>query len=118
MLNINKLKRSFTHAFRGLGVVFKEEQNFKIHSLAAILAIILALVLRVGYLEAAILVFAIVLVFCLEVINTIFENMIDVLKPSYHIMVGRIKDLMSASVLIASIGAIIVGIIIFLPHLV
>lgn len=117
MINFKQLAKSFKHAFKGIKVALRE-QNIRIHILIAILVIIFALILNIKLIEAAILILIIVIVICLEIINSIFEKVTDVLKPRYNVLVGTIKDLMAATVLVASIGAIIIGILIFLPYLI
>jgi diacylglycerol kinase len=57
------------------------------------------------------------LVFILEMINTIVERLLDVLKPRLHEYVKDIKDIMSAMVLISALSSVAVGLIIFLPYL-
>ena len=55
-------------------------------------------------------------VLAMEIINTIFERVVDILKPRVHPYAQLIKDIMAAAVLIASIGAIVIGFIIFYPY--
>ena len=43
--------------------------------------------------------------------------MLDMMKPRVHPYVRVIKDLVAGSVLIAAIGALIAGLLIFLPYL-
>ena len=116
MINANKLQKSFGHAFKGLKAIYREEQNFKIHTGIGILVILLMIIFKVSLIEAAVLFFAIIMVLCLEIMNTIFEKVIDVLKPRFHDLVAIIKDLMAAAVLIAVIGAVIIGLLILYPY--
>jgi diacylglycerol kinase len=84
---------------------------------AGLIVLILALYFNVKVWEAVALLLVIMLVLVLELINSIFERIVDVLKPRMHPYVEVVKDIMSATVLIASLGAIIVGILIFYPYL-
>jgi diacylglycerol kinase len=59
---------------------------------------------------------SIMAVLVLESLNTIFEHLSDILKPRLHDYVRIIKDIMAATVLITSLGALVVGIIIFWPY--
>jgi len=72
---------------------------------------------RVKPWETVALVLVIVSVLVLELLNTIFEHLSDILKPRLHHYINIIKDLMAAAVLLASLGAIVVGLIIFWPYL-
>ncbi len=116
MIKTNKLFSSFKYAIRGLRLVIKEEQNFRIQLLVSLAVVILMILLRVALWQAIVLVLVIGLVLVLELINTIFERMVDMLKPRIHSYVEVIKDIMAAAVLIASIGAVVVGILVFWPY--
>jgi diacylglycerol kinase len=76
------------------------------------------LVFRVSRVEAAVLILVISSVLVLELLNTVLEKFIDVLKPRVHYFVEIMKDLMAAAVLVASIAAFAIGLVIFLPHLI
>jgi len=115
-IDLNRLGKSFQYAFKGLWYVAKSEQSFRLHLLASFIVIVLMIYFSVKLWEAIILFLVITLVLVLELINTIFEKMIDVLRPRIHYYVEVIKDVMAATVLIASIGALIVGILILGPY--
>lgn len=66
--------------------------------------------------ERILLLLIISLILVLELINATFEKMVDVLKPRIHSYVEIIKDLMAAAVLFASLGAAVIGLVIFVPH--
>ena len=68
-------------------------------------------------LESVALILVIISVLILEALNTIFEHLSDILKPRLHDYIKIIKDIMAAVVLMASIGAIIIGLMIFWPHI-
>ena len=113
--SLRKLARSFSHAIRGFKCVFKE-QNFRIQMAFAIIVIFFILFFGLKVWEATVLVMMIVLVLVLEIINSIFERIVDILEPRVHPYAKTIKDMMAAAVLIASFGAVLIGIIIFCPY--
>jgi diacylglycerol kinase len=118
MFSLSRLIRSFRYASRGLFRVFKEEQSFRIQVAAGFLVLILALVFHVKVWEAIALLLVIMMVLVLELINSVFERVIDVLKPRMHPYVETVKDIMAAVVLLSSVGAIVVGVLILGPYLV
>ncbi len=118
MLNFKKLFHSFTFALKGIAYVFRQEQNFRIQLGVAVMVIILMFIFQVQIWQAVILILLIALVLVLELINTIFEKIVDLLKPRLHIYVEVIKDMMSAAVLVAALAAAIIGLLIFVPYLV
>ena len=67
--------------------------------------------------ERVILFLVIMEVLVMELLNTVVERVVDILKPRIHPYARLIKDLMASTVLLSAILAIIIGWIIFLPHL-
>jgi diacylglycerol kinase len=110
--------RSFRYAFRGLYHLLKHEHNSRIHLVAAICATGMGLVFKISAGEWLALVLVIALVFITEIINTSIEKMVDLIKPVKDSKAGLIKDLASASVLMAATAALITGLIIFLPKII
>ena len=117
LINLKKLAKSFHYAFKGFWYVFRNEQSFRLHLIASFIVIILMVYFSVKLWEAIILFVVITMVLVLELINTIFEKMIDILKPRIHYYAEMIKDIMAAAVLIASLGALIIGVLIFGPYI-
>ena len=115
IFSFKKLIRSFSHAVRGFRCAFKE-QNFRIQIAFAIIVVFFILFFGLKVWEAAALVMMVTLVLVLEIINSIFERIVDILEPRVHPYAKAIKDMMATAVLIASLGAAFVGIVIFLPY--
>ena len=76
------------------------------------------MVVGVTRMEAMILTVVISSVLVLELLNTVLEKFIDVLKPRVHYFIEIMKDLMAAAVLVAAVAAFVVGLFIFLPYLI
>jgi len=117
VFNIKKFFRSFVYAFRGLRYALGREQNFQVHFVAAGLLGLLMWYFHLRTLEVVALVLCVIIVLVLELINTVFEKMVDLLKPRIHPYAEVIKDMMAATVLVASIGALVIGVIIFFPYI-
>jgi len=115
--NLKKLFQSFRCAFRGLKYVLKNEQNFQLEILIGIFIVILMLILDIRDWQKVALFLVIFAVLAVELINTILERVVDILKPRVHPYAQLIKDVMAAAVLIASIGAVVIGTIIFYPYI-
>lgn len=111
-----KIFFSFKNAFKGLVYVLKRERNFRIELLMAIFVVILMIVIDMKKWELVILISAIFSVLVLELLNTAVERLVNIFRPGSHPYARVIKDIAAASVLLASIGATIVGIIIFWPY--
>lgn len=118
MINLSKLQRSISCAARGLYRAWREEQNIRIHAICAILITLSALLLKIGNLAFSIIVLAIVGVIALELINTVIERLADALTPRVDPYLEVMKDLIAAAVFIAAVGAVVVGILIFVPPII
>ncbi|PIR13335.1 diacylglycerol kinase [Candidatus Falkowbacteria bacterium CG11_big_fil_rev_8_21_14_0_20_39_10] len=116
MIRLKRLSKSFIYAFRGLAKTLKEEQNLQIQTTAAVLVLGLGWYFQISRLEWALLIFIIGLVILMEIANSAVERVTDVLKPRISSYVKEIKDIMAAAVMLASIIAVIVGLIIFWPY--
>jgi undecaprenol kinase len=117
MIEIKRLFKSFTYALHGIRVVFRDEQSFRLQAIAGVAVIALALALQVRVTEFIVLLLLIGAVLSLELVNSIFERLVDSFKPRLHPVVGDVKDIMAATVLIASLVAAVVGALIFIPHI-
>lgn len=114
---MHKLFKSFRHAFSGIAYALREERSFFLEFCIAVVVIFLAWYFPLSGLERMLLILVTVFVLSLELVNTSFERMLDLLKPQVHPYVKVIKDLVAGSVLIAAMGAAFIGGCIFLPYL-
>ncbi len=107
--------KSFGPAWKGLFWLFKNEGNAQFHLMATIVVIIAGFYFKVTIFEWILLCFAIGLVITAEALNTAIEKTIDLLHPQKHVKAGLVKDLAAAGVLIASITAVIIAALVFIP---
>ncbi len=113
---LKKFLKSLKHAIDGLTYAVAHERNFRIELFVAILVLFLIFVFKVKNWEAIVLILMIMWVLIAELINTVLERVMDILKPRIHPYAHLIKDLMAGAVLISSVVAIAVGVIIFYPY--
>ncbi|HBW73751.1 MAG TPA: hypothetical protein DEF59_00615 [Candidatus Magasanikbacteria bacterium] len=117
MKQFQKLIKSFSFALRGIATVFKEEQNFRLQLAGTLLVFIGIWFFRLKVWQISALTLVIIIVLVLELINSIMERFVDVVSPRLHSQAKDIKDIMAGAVLIASIGSVIIGVLIFLPYI-
>ncbi|NOQ71966.1 MAG: diacylglycerol kinase [Crocinitomix sp.] len=118
MMNVfNKTIASFACAFKGLATLIKEERNARIHLIATVVVIIAGVYFKLNLIEWCFIVFAIGLVFIVETINTVIENMMDYQSVKKDPKIAKIKDLAAAAVLIAAIVAVAIACFVFLPKI-
>lgn len=109
--------RSFHYAFQGLAEMLKTEHNTWIHLVSTCVVVILGLVLHISSSEWCLIILATMAVWVAEALNTAFEFLCDVASPEFHPLVKKSKDVAAGAVLISAIGAVLIGLIIFIPHL-
>ena len=109
--------RSFRYAFKGLRWLFTEEHNSWIYLLAIAVLVPICIILHLSLLEWALIAFCIGIVLIAELFNTAIERMADRITPEKDPVIGKIKDLAAAGVLVAAIVAAAVGLIILIPKL-
>ena len=117
MDRIQQFTKSLSHATKGLGHVLRNERNFQNELFVALVVILAMIYFRVTRTEMVALFLVIAGVLILELLNTVVERVVDILKPRIHPYARLIKDLMAAVVLISAIFSVIVGVIIFLPYI-
>jgi len=110
--------KSFGFALKGIVWVLRTERNFKIQLACGILAIILGAILEISRVEFAIVISISVLVLSLELANTAMEKYLDKYHPEKDDTVGLVKDIFAGAVLLASIGAAVIGALIFIDPLI
>ena len=72
---------------------------------------------RVSNTEWLVLTLTMTLVMAAEGFNTALEFLTDLVSPNYHELAGKTKDVAAGAVLITAIGAIVIGMIIFVPKI-
>lgn len=92
------------------------EQNLRIHLIAAFFAVLLAFLLNVSQTEFVVIIVCIAAVIGMELMNTAIERLCDFVAPERHPTIKIIKDASAAAVLVVAIGALVAGLIIFIPR--
>ena len=115
---LKKRLLSFRYAFAGIRNLLVYEHNSRIHLGVAILAVILGIILHISLWQWAVLAIAVFCVFIAEIFNSAIENLADAVSPEYDDAIKKVKDYCAAAVLLASILAVIVGFLIFLPEII
>lgn len=113
---LTKIYHSFTFALNGLKTTWKEEQNFRIEILIGAIVVFCILFFKFSLVETLFSVVAVTIVLISEIINTAVEDLCNKVQPEHDPIIGKVKDTMAAFVLVSSLGAGIVGILVFYNH--
>ena len=118
MKRIKRLFNSLKYALCGLKSALLEEHAFSIQFVVGFFVIFLMFAYPLSTLERAVLFLVIIMVLALELVNSQIERVLDLMDQDFNSHIKKIKDLSAAAVLLAIIGSIIVGLLIFLPYIV
>lgn len=109
---------SVKFAIEGVLVFFTTEKNGQRQLFGAMVVLFAGWLLEISRGEWLWLVGSIAGVFAAEMFNTAIEKLCDLVTTEMRPEIKLIKDLSAGSVLLVAVGASIVGIIIFIPHIV
>jgi diacylglycerol kinase (ATP) len=108
---------SFRYALAGLRTLLLTQHNAWLHAAATAAVVATGLVLGLSRAEWCWLVLAMTLVWMAEALNTALEFLADAVTQEFHPLILQAKDVAAAAVLIAAIGALVIGLMVFGPHL-
>ncbi|OGH83432.1 MAG: hypothetical protein A2469_01100 [Candidatus Magasanikbacteria bacterium RIFOXYC2_FULL_40_16] len=117
-MDYKRIRQSFKDAYKGVKYVYKNEQNFRVQFFISVLVLALMFFLNLSKGEIIVILFLVLLVLILELLNSAIEKFLDVIKPRMDLQVALVKDIMAAMVLLASTAALLIGLVVFLPHVI
>ena len=108
---------SFGPALEGWWYVLRTQQNAWIHTVFSVAAFLLSWWLQIERRDWVLILLTVGLVWMAEFINTALEAVVDLASPQNHPLAKVGKDIGAAAVLIAAIGAVLVGLLVLGPPL-
>lgn len=109
--------RKFANAGRGMRIAMLGEGSFYVHLFFATLVILVALMLKVSVTRWCLLVLAITVVLTAEMLNSAIERLARAVTREEHPDIRDALDMASGAVLVATIGAVALGLIALGPLL-
>jgi diacylglycerol kinase (ATP) len=109
--------KSVGHALHGIAYVLRSQHNAWIHAAATIVVAGAGFYFHLSAVEWCCIVIAASSVWTAEALNTALELLADAAIEELHPLVGHAKDVAAGAVLVTAIAAVIVGAIIFWPHI-
>lgn len=116
-MSFKKRIDSFRYAFRGIADLVCTQVHARFHLVSMLVVTAAGFYWHIAAGEWLAIVLCMALVISLEAMNTALEYLTDLVSPAYHPLAGKAKDAAAAAVLLAAIGAAIVGVIIFGPRI-
>jgi len=106
----------FRYAQEGVLHVFRTQPHMRYHFYVLVAVLLSGLLLNLNNNDMLALVFAITLVIVSEMFNTAIEHVVDMVTETYNPVAKLAKDVAAGAVLLASMNAVIAGVLIFFGH--
>ncbi|HRU33186.1 MAG TPA: diacylglycerol kinase [bacterium] len=117
MSKTRPLHESIDLAVDGIISALREERNFRIEIISAGAVVACGIILNLTRIELAILSLVIAVVLSAELFNTAIEKLLDMVNNNYDPKIKFIKDVSAGAVLLTAVFSVVVGYLIFYPHL-
>jgi diacylglycerol kinase (ATP) len=108
--------RSIRHAITGILRMIRCQHNAWIHVAATAIVLGAGFLFQVSAADWCWIILALSIVWTAEALNTAFEFLADAASPEFHPLVRDAKDVAAGAVLVTALAALVIGAIIFWPH--
>jgi diacylglycerol kinase (ATP) len=108
--------KAFGFAIAGLIHAVRTQHALWFHLSCALGVVALGAYLNVSREDWRWLVLAITLVIATETMNTAVEFLADAYTREHHTLIGHAKDIAAGAVLVAALGAVVIGVLTFWPY--
>ncbi len=115
--SVSERVKSFKPALNGLKWFLVNEHNVRVHLFLSMLSICAGIYFQISTNEWIAILICIGMVLSMEAANSAIEKLVDLVSPQKNHLAGWIKDIAAAAVLIASIMALLIAAVIFLPKI-
>ncbi len=116
-MSFRKKAQNIRPSLRAILILWQEEFSFKVLALCGMVTLLLSYLLHISRFEFIIVILTVGVVLAVEALNTAIEELCDHVTPEEHFRIGKIKDIGSGASLLVLTAALIIGLIIFIPHL-
>lgn len=106
---------SAKYALAGLIYMFRREKSTKALTFVTALAVLILPWLQLPAIEAALILFAVGLIWIAEILNSAVEAVVDLATDDVHPMAKVAKDVSSAATLVSVLLAIVINVMLVLP---
>jgi diacylglycerol kinase (ATP) len=89
--------------------------HLQFHAVATVAVLGAGYYVGLSTLEWALVALSVASVWAAELFNTAIETLTNLVSPGYHPLAGKAKDVAAGAVLLAALGALVVGGLVFGP---
>ncbi len=115
--SVSERIKSFKPALNGLKWFLVNEHNVRVHLFLSVLSICAGFYFQISTNEWIAILICIGMVLSIEAANSSIEKLVDLVSPQKNQIAGLVKDIAAAAVLIASMSALLVAAMIFVPRI-
>ncbi len=110
-------RQKFRDAFRGLAIGVRGQSSFLVHVTCAVAVVMVAALADLNAWQWSVLLLCIVIVLVSEMFNSSLEELAKAIDSQYHPQLRDALDIASGAVLLASLGAVVVGSVVIVDAL-
>jgi undecaprenol kinase len=107
----NNIVASFGFACQGFVHAIRRERNFRFHLFASVVVFVFGFVSDLTKNEWIVILLCVAGMFCLELLNSSLERVVDLASPNVHELAKQAKDMSAAAFFLCA--SAIIGILIF-----
>jgi diacylglycerol kinase len=108
---------SLGYALAGWLYMLRWQKNTRLQGVASIVVLLLAMWLQIAFVELAILILTITIVWMAEFINAAVEAVVNLATGEIHPMAKVAKDVAAAAVLLGVVASVLIGLLLLGPPL-
>jgi diacylglycerol kinase len=109
--------KSHGHARSGLKLIFKNERNFRIDLIVALIVVSLGFLFKISHADWIALSLVISMVLVSETVNSAIEALCDTVSLEYKVNIKYAKDVSAGAVLVSVLVSVVTGLIVFVPYI-
>jgi len=113
---LTRIIKATSYSLKGLRAAWKSEAAFRQEAIMVIIAIIVAFLLDVQWIERLLLISSMVLIAIVELLNSAIEAVVDRIGTELHELSAKAKDIGSAAVFISICLAIFIWSVVIGNH--
>ena len=110
--------KSQGHARSGIKLIFKNERNFRIDLLFALVGVLAGIAFKISHNDWIAISLVISMVLVAETMNSAIEALCDTVSLDYKVNIKYAKDVSAGAVLVSALVSVITGLIVFMPYLI
>jgi diacylglycerol kinase (ATP) len=115
--NLKRWNGSANNAVEGILAVLKRERHLRFHLFSVFFILLLSFILGLDRIELIIIILVSLPVIVFEMFNSAIESIVDLVTRQKNPLAGMVKDIAAGAVLVSAVAALVVGFLIFYPHL-